>query len=493
MSKLLKNSKFRIALLTIAVLLAIACYLIYKSGSTTLIDKEAYMGFRTMIEETGGPEGEGINSQRQLMDMIEKWADDNGIEYKEDKSGNIIFNKPAVKRKKNVSPTLVAVSMNYETAYDNARILASAAAIAQSDLESGRRIVVFANDEQGLSEGYKRLNKKYLTSKTKAIYLDKGSSTYLSTGSFQQRCSSLTVPAAREENSFDTAVTIRISGLKSGIIGPGISKQPDPFSALSTLLTRLKSKSVECRLAEVSIGSNGNMYPVSLEVTVVLNSYNLSSFTGYIDKRIKAWEKAYGENLEDLVYEYEVDDSEDALPETVYTAEATDKLTGVLYTIKSGAYKYSASDAIPEGKEEGDIYGINCLTAIETDDDSITIKMITQGYDDTYTDRITTDNKAASELYECKYKITGTVPAFSNDRDSLSRTFINTYKEVNKSAAVDPELAQETDNFFTPCSYLAGINEKADIIHIRTKSSEAARIANTILCYLKAKGNTTIF
>jgi hypothetical protein len=83
--------------------------------------------------------------------------------------------------------------MNYETAYENARILASAASVAFSDLESGRRTVVFANDEQGLAKGYKGLNKKYVTSKTKVIYLDKGSSTYLSTGSFQQRFSSLII------------------------------------------------------------------------------------------------------------------------------------------------------------------------------------------------------------------------------------------------------------------------------------------------------------
>ena len=75
------------------------------------------------------------------------------------------------------------------------------------------------------------------------------------------------------------------------MIGPGINKQPDPISAFSSLLSRLKSKSVDCRIADVEVGKNGNMYPVSIEATVTLNSYNLSSFTGYIDKRIKAWEK----------------------------------------------------------------------------------------------------------------------------------------------------------------------------------------------------------
>ena len=492
MGKALDNIKFRILLLLI-ILALVAGISIYRSRSNKILDREAYSEFKEAVETVGDSEEGGFADQQALMDLIEQWADDHSLEYKEDKHGNIIFDKPAAGRKKNVSPTLIAVSMNYETAADNPQVLASAAAIALSDVESGRVTVVFFNDEQGLGKGYKGISKKLISSKTKVIYLDKGSSNYISTGSFQQRDSEVTIPAEREDDPCDTAVRVTITGIKSGVIGPGINKRPDPLSALSSLLTRLKSKSVDCRVADVSIGSNGNMYPVSLDVTIVLNSYNLKSFTGYIDKRIKAWEKAYGDSYEDLKYEYEVIDDEEALPETVYTAETTDRLTGVLYTITSGSYKYSESDAMPEGKEAGDVYGINCLTGLYAGDDSIKISVITQGVSDQFTDRIFNDNKAAAELYECGYEQTGFTEGFLNEKDSLARTFRSTYEKVNKNDAAEVTLAGETDNFFTPCSYLAEKNVKADIIHIRMKGSDATRIANTILCYIKGKGNTSIF
>ena len=492
MGRLFKSRKFRISIVLIVVLI-IAGVSVYKSRSTKLLDKEAYSGFRNAVNEIAESEAGGFADQRDLMNFIEKWADENSLEYKEDKSGNIIFNKPAVIRKNNVTPTLIAVSMNYETAADNSQVLAAAAAIALSDIESGRRTVVFFNDEKGLAKGYKGINGKYINSKTKVIYLDKGSSTYLSTGSFQQRNTRITMPAEREDNPCDTAVRISITGIKSGNIGPGINKQPDPFSALSSLLTRLKSKSVDCRLAEVNIGSNGNMYPVSLEAVISLNSYNLSSFTSYIDKRIKAWEKNYGSDYEDIVFTYEVIEDEEALPETVYTAETTDRLTGILYTIRSGAYRYTENDAIPEGKEVGDIYGINCLTDIKTSDDSIKIPVIVQGVNDSFTERLLNDNKAASELYDCKYSQTGSAEAFLNNKNKLSRTFMSTYEKVNESSGMDATISMTTDNFFTPCSYLQEKNSKSDIIHIRTKGNSASGIANTILCYIKAKGNTSIF
>ena len=494
MSKLFSRNKFRIILILIVILIAagISIYR-YRSSSTKLLNKDEYSAFKTAIDEISDSGSGGFTSQEDLMDFIRNWADERSLEYKVDKYGNIIFNKPAVERKKNVTPTLIAVSMNYETAADNAQILAAAAAIAVSDIESGRRTVVFFNDEQGLAKGYKGISDKYISSKTKVIYLDRGSSTYLSTGSFQQRYTEVSIPAEHEENPCDTAVKITITGIKSGIIGPGIGKQPDPVSAFSTLLTRLKSRSVDCRLADLAVGDNGNMYPVSLEATVTLNSYNLSSFTNYIDKRIKAWEKSYASDNEDLVFTYEVIENEEELPQKVYSAETTDRLTGILYTIHSGSYRYTESDAIPEGKDVGDIYGINCITNIDAGEDIIKIPVIIQGEDDSFTERLLNDNKAAAELYECSYVQTGFIEAFSNNRDKLSRTFKSTYEEVNESSVSDSALDVTTDNFFTPCSYLQKKNSKADIIHIRTKGASASAVANTILCYIKAKGNTSIF
>lgn len=492
MKKFLSTNLFKILLVLVVILFA-AGVSVYRSGNTKLLDKETYSAFRTSIEEICGSEADGFADQDEIMSFIENWADERSLKYKEDKYGNIIFNKPAIKRKRNVTPTLIAVSMNYETAGDNSQILAAAAAIAASDVESGRRTVVFFNDEQGLAKGYKGISDKYISSKTKVIYLDKGSSTYLSTASFQQRYTEVTVPAEREDNPCDTAVRISISGIRSNIIGPGIDKQPDPILAFSTLLSRLKSKSVDCRLADVTVGSNGNMYPVSLEATVTINSYNLSSFTSYIDKRIKAWEKAYGSDYEDLNYSYEVIEDEEAMPESVYSAGTTDRLTGILYTIRSGAYRYTENDAMPEGKKAGEIYGINCLTDIIAKDSFIKIPVIVQGVNDPFTERLLNDNNAAAELYGCKYVQKGIVNAFINNRDKLSRTFKNTYEKVNDTSVAESVLSLITDNFFTPCSYLQAKNSKADIIHIRTKGSSAQSIANTILCYIKAKGNTSIF
>ena len=301
----------------VLVIAAAVAFSIYRSSATKLLDTSAYGDLHKDIQETA--ESEGFTSQEDLAAYIESWADDNGLEYTVDRAGNIIFDREAAGRKKNISPTVVCVSYNYETAGDNARLLAGAAMIAGADITSGRRTVIFFNDAQNNGNGYKSVSSKYFKDKAKVIYLDYGSSSYISCSSFAKKYSSIRIKAGRYEPECDSAVRVHISGLNSGIIGAGISKRPDPVTALGTLLTRLKSKSLIFQLADFSIGTNGSMYPVSMDATIMLNSYAVPSFTKYIDKRIKAWEKSYGKEYENLSYTYEVIDDPEKLPEESFS------------------------------------------------------------------------------------------------------------------------------------------------------------------------------
>ncbi len=492
MKKFIKKYRFWIISVLI-VAIAVCAYSLYRSRSTNLLDRTACRDFKEMMDTAAEENGGTFDNQTQVEELIKSWADSKSLSYETDSSGNIIFDTPAVKRKAKVSPTLVCVGVNYRTAAKNSSLLASAAAIALSDMQSGRRTVVFCNDENNSGKGYKGLDSKYISSQTKLIYLDRGGSPYLSTDSFREDISRITIPAERERNVCDTAVKISIKGIDTGIPGPDISVQPDPVSALGTLLTRLKSRSVVYRLASVTTGSIENMYPESLDAVITLNSYSADSFTEYIDKIIKSWDKNYTKDDEDLEYTYEIIENPEQLPETTYSALTTDRLTEILYTVQTGAYRYEEDDFMPDGKEPGDIFGINCALDLKASDNNIVLKLMTQGYNDEYTERILSDNAAVAELYDCDFSIISSIEAFSNHRDSLARTFRNTYAEVNKIKKGDTGMPDESDDFFTPCSYFAEKNSKADIIHIRLSSKNYMKTANTVLCYIKSKGNASFF
>ena len=474
-------------ILAVAIICAAVAFSLYSTARVRILNKSDY---NTLTGEIKDAAEEGIFiSQESVASYITGWADHNNLEYTVDKAGNIIFVNEAVERKKNVSPTVVCVSYNYETIRDNAGLLTSAAMIAATPMESGRSTVVFVNDDQNNGTGYTKLSKKLFRNNAKVIYMDYGSSSYMSNSSFAKKNSVINIKAGRFEPVCDTAVRVHISGVDSAVIGTGIGKHPDVISALSTLLTRLKSKSAIFQLADFEIGTNGSMYPVSMDATIMLNSYAVSSFTKYIDKRIKAWDKAYGDDYENLEYTYEVIDDPEAMPETAYSRKATARLTNVLYTIQSGLYKYDDSDSIPEGRKEGDIYGINAVTGIHKEENRICVDIMTQAYDDSFMQKIMDDNTAAAELFESSIEDKSEVPRFLNSRDSLYRTFNSTFSKVNSLTNTNSVLRLESDNYFTPCSYLAAKNENADVIHLRLNSDQAAMFTNTILCYIAYKGN----
>ena len=175
-----------VALLIIAVSVGFS---MYRTSLTKILDNAAYSELSKDIRETA--ESGGFTSQQSVSDYITRWADAGGLEYKVDKAGNIIFNKKASDRKKKLSPTVVCVSYNYETAGENAKLLAGAAMIAADDMTSGRRTVIFFNDEQNNGTGYRSVSSKYFKNSPKVIYLDYGNSSYISRSSFARNYSSI--------------------------------------------------------------------------------------------------------------------------------------------------------------------------------------------------------------------------------------------------------------------------------------------------------------
>ena len=486
MKKYLRLYKFWLVILALIAVLG-SLYLYHIANRYKVLDRAVFNDFADRVAAVS--ESGSFESQEQLSSLITEWADENSLDYKIDSAGNIIFNTPAIDRKKNVTPTVVILGMDYLTAHENAELLASAASIAASNLNSGRKTVIFANNELETNSGITGLSKKYIGNKSKVIYMDFGSKAYASVNSYAESSSEITIPSKIEKNNHDSAVKIHISGISTSAIGPEISGQPSPIYEMGMLLTRLKSRSVDFRVADFEVGSHENMYPVSMDITIALNSYALNSYTKYIEQRIKDFEKNYSKNNPDFEYTYEIIENEDELPSTCYNAKTGDLLARILYTINSGVYSFTENDPVPESKNIGDVSGINCMMALEKQSKSIVLKLKSQAYDDTFLNRIVMDNHASAELNECAFKETAHTEAFVNDKSSLLRTFRNTYSKIY-DATDNAELAISYDDRFTSCSYITGKNQKADVIHLRLSEKSAAKLTNTLMCYIKAKGNT---
>lgn len=485
MRKLSKRSKILIVIFAV-ILVLITAMGIYRNQQIKLLDRSEYKALYKELEEYS----EKFRNQEDLQYYIVGWADENNLDYTVDKNKNIIFHKDAVTRKSKLTPTTVVVNYNYENANSNRKVLAAAAMCAKANYETGDTTVIFVNNERNDGAAYESLS-SYISDKTKVIYLDYGKKGYISSSSFAQQDEHISIDAKREALSCDTAIRIKIGGIPSDVIDAGASNHTNPIDLFSTVLTRLKSKSTICQLADFNVDDHGYMYPTDIEATVMINSYAVESFIGYLDKRIEAFQKKFDpDDYPDAYYQYEIlePDNKD-YPTDAYTKETFNSLVTVLYAVKNGTYRFDEDDDIPEGYEESSIYGINSVRYINNGNNKIIIDIVSQALDIEAMEKLEADNSAAAELASCEISQDDDYKAFNNDAEGLIRTLQRTYFIVNRDYSSDASLHQMNDTYFTPMTFIHQLNPNADIVHIKMSSKISPIITNTLLCYIKTKGN----
>lgn len=481
--KNLSKSKKIVLIVLISVILIIGVLSIYRLTKIRIFDKGKYSELCSNLET----DGEKFKSQDDMCNYITEWAKNNKLEYTLDSNNNIIFVQEAASNKSSVSPTVIVVNYNYENAIDNRRVLSSAAMIAATPLKSGKKTVIFVNNANNKGDGYYALDKNLLTDNSKVVYLDYNEKkSYISRSSFSQTDQTLTVAKNYEEPKFDTILKINIGGLKTDCMGSNTGSHANPIDNLSTVLSRLKSKSITYQIADIKVDNRGKMFPTSLEATIVLNSYSADSLKDYMDKRVDAFMDSNKEDNPDCYYKYEFNDN---IPSQVMSQASSDSVTTLLYTLKNGKYKYKETDKIPEGYEEGDVYSIASINQIRSDENNIYIDISTQSASKEIEDKLVNDNRSLAEMANAGIVTTSHYDPFYNSNDNLENMLKSTYYKVSDLSGTETSLKSDVDNYFTPMSYLSDINSKMNIVHIRENKSSSAIITNLLLVYVQTKGN----
>lgn len=477
------SRKKKAIFITIGIFVVIMlAFSIYRTSKMKLFDKSAYNALHKSIEASA----DSFKKQQDLCDFISTWADEQGLKYEIDDAKNIIFTQKAIKKKEKISPTVIVVNYNYENALDNKKVLASAAMVAATKIKSGKTTVIFVNNKNDDGSSYYYLDKKYFPNKAKVIYLDYGKAMYASTKSFASAVQTISIPTSTEDVTCDTAIKIKIKGLDSDCVDTSINKRVNPISLLSTVLTRLKSKSTICQIADIKVNNKGKMYADSLEATVLINSYSVESFTKYLDKRIEKFNKACDDDT--CTYTYKIL-KENKMPETAYSAETFNSLTTLLFTVENGALRFDEESVIPDDYEIDDIHTITCPTELKTEEEQLYLKVYSQAVNSDYLNQALKDNSTAAKLSNCSIVSSSKISAFRNKKAALLHKLQQAYFKVSDLYGTSFSLIEDADTYATSMSYLHSINPKMEIVHIKENSKSAAVLTNMIICYIQTKGN----
>lgn len=482
MAKIHKKRNMLIIILTFVLILIVA-FSMYRSSKIKLFDKSTYSSLYKNLEEAS----KTFTCQKDMRLFITDWADTQNLNYTVDDTGNIIFVEEAISKKKSLSPTVVVVNYNYENAEDNAKSLASAAIIAATDINSSKTYVIFVNNENNNGYAYSQLDQKIFSDNSKVIFLDYGKNMYVSTKSFACATQRISIPTDITSVKCDTAIKIKVKGLKTDCIDTSIYNRTNPIMLLSTILTRLKSKSTICQISDIKFGNKGLMYPDSLEVTVLLNSYSVDAFTKYLDKRVDAFYDKIGKD-EGAEYSYKILKKKN-MPKKAYTHETFDAITTLLYTIHDGTERLDKDSVIPDDYEIDDIDTIIAPNQMVFENSKLYLDVYTQAVNSDYLNKATKDNAIAAKLSGCEILESNILPAFSSKHMKLARNLQQAYIKVNNMYGDSITLKLDADTYFTSMSYLHKINPSLDIVHVKENSKTANVITNMIICYIQTRGN----
>lgn len=429
-----------------------------------------------------------FKSTDDVLKYIRDWGARQGITSTTDDNGNVIFTKPATAGMEGRATTIVCVDIDYPNMHKNLSDISAAQyiAAAQNDeiLKGGPITVIFFNNNNDLNSGVKNISASYIPANSNIFYLSENLETYTSRSSFARAVSNINIEASKEPRTCDTMLKIRIGGIStSSPIGDKQFSQPGIISQLQALLTKLRSKSTEFQISNISLSNNGNLEPTSMEVDLLINQYDLETYKKWIDEKSAKFIKNHKKTYKDLSYTVEVVSDADSLPDTAYNSDSIKSLSNLLYTIKNGYYKFN--DDVKNNTDNKDLssYGINSITQINAKESSIDLNIVTEAYNDEYLSQIIGENSTAASIFNANHNVESRVTEFSNKDDKLTKMLAKAYTKVNLLTNRDISISEQWDEQYTTCSYLKDKNRNLNIIHIAISRSEGMNITNVLLNY----------
>lgn len=477
------SNKKTTAIVLVIVLTFVGIIAYYKMAKTRLVDKVNYTSFRDQLVSKSS----SFKSNSDLQKFIESETAKDKVLFITDEYGNIIITRTA--SDVTAPATVVVADYNYKTAKTDADTLATLHEVSTSKTTGGSVIAIFLNNNNNEHSGVKNINSTYIPANSNVVYVSSGKKLYISNNSFASGMSDVSIPYTTEARTQNTGIKIKISGIKTDNPSSYISQQPDVFDVFSTIIAKYKNKSVSYQVADIKTGNNGNMYPSSLEFTLLLDSYNLEDTKEYFDGQVEKFMKTNKKYFPDAKMTYTVITDESKLPDTVISQQTIDYLTTYLYIDKNGNYRFGDDDKIPAKYSKGDIYATNTIEQLYVDGDTLHLTMNTTGVTDKYRDQVMRDNASAASLSGLEISTYDLYSAFSNKKQKLSTDLSTLYSNVNDKGAQTIVLPLDKDQKFTTMSILNSIQSKANITHINLNDDDlnaGIKVTNTILNYINS-------
>ena len=403
---------------------------------------------------------------KTFTDYMTKWAESLELDHSIDAYGNIIFTLPGTKAYEDVKDIIICCSYNPSDFYNDINNISICKFLIENTKDHGKLRIIFLNNENDNQKGALNISTQYFPKDSQVIVLDSSYKTHASLNTGNQTKMSLEIPVSKCDNLYNTAYKISITGIKAGSFDEKVNSHPNPIKILGELMAYLKMKSVAYKLVDINYETDGGVYPIGCEITLLINDYNKSKFEGYMESRIASFNEDYLELYENIKYSYK----ETKLPDEAYDDESTENIVSLIYTITNGTSK----------DIEDTVYAISSITGFVKDDDKFTLNVISNTRSKEAFSNLYEEISTVSTFVDAKLSIDNTYDGYMGNMESplyFGLNNINNYVHNKELKAYDTVR-------FTANSYLANKNSNLDILHIFVNYEDAHDMAKTINYYI---------
>ena len=393
----------------------------------------------------------------KVIEFIEKFGNDLGLETIKDDVGNVIIKKPATPGYENKKPVVLQghldmvpqsdkdfdfenqpieayVDGEWVTAdgttlgADNGIGVAAAMTVLQSnDLEHGPVEALFTMDEETGMTGASSLKPGLLDAEI-LINMDSEDEGELYIGCAGGLETNATFHNKKETLPADTtAYKVVVKGLKGGHSGLDIQLQRGNANKILNRILWYGTEKLDIRIASMKSGSLRNAIPREGEATVVVPNSQFGEFKEYVNDVTKSVKNELSEVDSDL--KVELNQTEN--PEFIIDKKTQDNLVRAIYGCPHGVMRMS--DAM-----EGLVETSTNLAVVKSDERSVFVQTLQRSSVDSAKEDLGNMIRSVFELGGAEVLHEGAYPGWKPNPDS---PILKTMKEVyNKKFGKVPEV-----------------------------------------------------
>lgn len=386
-------------------------------------------------------------NEKAVSDWIKVWAQERGLEVKQDDIWDLIITKPASKGYENHPPVLMQAHIdmvcekNSDSSHDFSKdpiqleldgdwivsatgttlgadngvgVAAAMAVLADDNLPHPPLEVVFTVQEETTFAGAETVDVSMLSAK-RMINLDHADEREMIVGSCGGTGVKFTMPVERESTAAESiqGYLVRLSGLKGGHSGEDIHRGRG--NAINLIIRLLEM----AEFPVVSITGGTNRLAIPREAEAVVLAHDKEAVADIAAKALQVFRKEYGQAAPDLDITIE-----DAEAEPALTADSFKKIASAVRLYPNGIVQMS-------GAFEGLVESSDNIGIISTEGDTLTLTSEVRGaYQSTVEDiTLTIEALAGMMGAEVEY-FNGYVPWEFAAESSLRNLAVTTFKEL---------------------------------------------------------------